>query len=197
MKLRAPFQPAPITMPMAAISSSAWTMANLFFAGLGIDAEFLAMLGEGFGQRGRGRDRIPGADRGPAIDRAQPCRIVAAQEDAIAHRIAAFDLELAFSGQVLARIAVAQLDGLHVEADQLVLALELLLDQLLDHAGLEAEQCRQRPQIDHILEDTARDVFARRGYVATRRNTVEMNGEWLGNTTMEKRLPPARKGPLQ
>src|SRR5687768_9770468 len=28
---RAPFQPAPVTMPMEAISSSAWMMANLFF----------------------------------------------------------------------------------------------------------------------------------------------------------------------
>ncbi len=31
VKARAPFQPAPITMPIEAISSSAWTMANLFF----------------------------------------------------------------------------------------------------------------------------------------------------------------------
>ena len=31
VKARAPFQPAPITMPMEASSSSAWTMANLFF----------------------------------------------------------------------------------------------------------------------------------------------------------------------
>ena len=31
MKARAPFQPAPITVPMAEISSSACTMANLFF----------------------------------------------------------------------------------------------------------------------------------------------------------------------
>ena len=31
VKARAPFQPAPITMPIEASSSSAWTMANLFF----------------------------------------------------------------------------------------------------------------------------------------------------------------------
>src|SRR3954471_17615738 len=28
---RAPFQPAPVTMPIEAISSSAWMIANLFF----------------------------------------------------------------------------------------------------------------------------------------------------------------------
>jgi putative acetyltransferase len=40
--------------------------------------------------------------------------------------------------------------------------------------------------------DSARDFFARRGYVAQRRNTVAREGEWLANTTMEKRL--AREG---
>ncbi len=45
--------------------------------------------------------------------------------------------------------------------------------------------------------DTARDFFAHRGYVAQRRNTVEVNGEWLGNTSMEKVLTPVQRGPLQ
>jgi len=45
--------------------------------------------------------------------------------------------------------------------------------------------------------DTARDFFTHRGYTAIRRNTVEVNGQWLGNTSMEKALTPVRKGPLQ
>jgi putative acetyltransferase len=36
--------------------------------------------------------------------------------------------------------------------------------------------------------DTARGFFERRGYVPQRRNTVSLHGEWLANTTMEKRL---------
>jgi putative acetyltransferase len=36
--------------------------------------------------------------------------------------------------------------------------------------------------------DTARSFFERRGYQAQRRNTVSLHGEWLANTTMEKRL---------
>jgi len=36
--------------------------------------------------------------------------------------------------------------------------------------------------------DAARDFFAKRGYVAQSRNTVECAGEWLGNTTMTKAL---------
>lgn len=36
--------------------------------------------------------------------------------------------------------------------------------------------------------DAARDFFARRGYIATSRNTAAVAGEWLGNTTMTKEL---------
>jgi putative acetyltransferase len=36
--------------------------------------------------------------------------------------------------------------------------------------------------------DNAQDFFRKRGYVATQRNTVTVNGEWLANTTMQKTL---------
>jgi len=36
--------------------------------------------------------------------------------------------------------------------------------------------------------DNAQPFFAKRGYVATQRNTVTINGEWLANTTMQKML---------
>jgi putative acetyltransferase len=36
--------------------------------------------------------------------------------------------------------------------------------------------------------DNATEFFARRGYVAMRRNTVSVGGEWLANTTMQKTL---------
>ena len=36
--------------------------------------------------------------------------------------------------------------------------------------------------------DTARDFFAKKGYVAQQRNTRSQGGEWLVNTTMEKTL---------
>jgi putative acetyltransferase len=36
--------------------------------------------------------------------------------------------------------------------------------------------------------DTARDFFARRGFEPRHRQTVQLGGEWLGNTRMEKRL---------
>jgi putative acetyltransferase len=36
--------------------------------------------------------------------------------------------------------------------------------------------------------DNAQGFFLKRGYIATRRNTVSVNGEWLANTTMQKTL---------
>jgi putative acetyltransferase len=45
--------------------------------------------------------------------------------------------------------------------------------------------------------DNAEGFFLKRGYVATRRNTVTVNGEWLANTTMQKSLTSDTKGPTQ
>ena len=39
--------------------------------------------------------------------------------------------------------------------------------------------------------DTARAFFEKRGYTPKQRNVVPLEGEWLANTTLEKRLEPA------
>ena len=39
--------------------------------------------------------------------------------------------------------------------------------------------------------DTAKTFFEHRGFKAQQRNVVPLNGQWLANTTMEKRLEPA------
>jgi putative acetyltransferase len=38
------------------------------------------------------------------------------------------------------------------------------------------------------VSDTAQDFFKKRGFSATQRNTVQVGGEWLADTTMEKKL---------
>jgi putative acetyltransferase len=38
--------------------------------------------------------------------------------------------------------------------------------------------------------DTAKPLFEARGYQAMHRNTIEIDGEYLGNTRMTKALPP-------
>ena len=42
--------------------------------------------------------------------------------------------------------------------------------------------------------DTALPFFTGRGYEPVQRNTVTLNGEWLANTTMEKKLGEPAKG---
>jgi putative acetyltransferase len=38
------------------------------------------------------------------------------------------------------------------------------------------------------VSDSAQEFFRRRGFVAQQRNSVRCGGEWLANTTMEKKL---------
>jgi putative acetyltransferase len=40
--------------------------------------------------------------------------------------------------------------------------------------------------------DTAKPFFDRRGYVAQQRNAIAVGSEWLGNVSMQKKLPAAR-----
>jgi len=42
--------------------------------------------------------------------------------------------------------------------------------------------------------DNALELFRKRGYVAKRRNSVTVNGEWLANTTMQKTLSETAPG---
>jgi len=49
---------------------------------------------------------------------------------------------------------------------------------------------RGTPRLVVEASDSARDFFLGRGYVAQQRNSVSRQGEWLANTTMEKRLAP-------
>jgi len=38
------------------------------------------------------------------------------------------------------------------------------------------------------VSDAAQDFFTKRGFTARQRNTMQIGGEWLANTTMEKQL---------
>jgi putative acetyltransferase len=41
------------------------------------------------------------------------------------------------------------------------------------------------------VSDSAQDFFKKRGFTATQRNTIQLGGEWLANTTMEKKTGKA------
>jgi putative acetyltransferase len=56
---------------------------------------------------------------------------------------------------------------------------------------------RGAKQLTGEVSDTARTSFEKQGFVAQRRNLVQLDGEWLANTTMIKSLAadPARPSP--
>ena len=58
-----------------------------------------------------------------------------------------------------------------------------LLDALEKLAG-----ARGAEKLTVDASDNAQEFFRKRGYIATQRNTVTVNGEWLANTTMQKNL---------
>ncbi|MGC2223504.1 MAG: GNAT family N-acetyltransferase [Methylocella sp.] len=79
-----------------------------------------------------------------------------------------------------------------------------LIDQLYVHpavarTGVASALCdaieklaaaRGVPTLVTDASDTARPLFEARGYQAVHRNTVEIDGQWLGNTRMTKTLAP-------
>jgi putative acetyltransferase len=62
----------------------------------------------------------------------------------------------------------------------------MLVDALERLAG-----ARGAKRLAADVSDTAEPFFKKRGFTATQRNTVQVGGEWLANTTMEKRLKGA------
>ncbi len=65
-----------------------------------------------------------------------------------------------------------------------------LIDALEKLAG-----ARGGKKLTADVSDNAGEFFQKRGYRATQRNSVPLNGEWLSNTTMEKSLVPAALRP--
>ena len=47
---------------------------------------------------------------------------------------------------------------------------------------------RGAPRLIAHVSDTAEAFFKKRGFVAQQRNTIRFHGEWLANTTIEKKL---------
>ena len=122
-----------------------------------------AMPLECFGDRGGRRDRIPGAHRRAAIDRAERDRAVALDEDAVADGVRLLHPQADRMLEVHHHVVAAEVQRVHVRLDQRVLGAELLGNQLLDHADVHVEQRRERAHIDDVLEQLALariDVFA-------------------------------------
>jgi putative acetyltransferase len=59
----------------------------------------------------------------------------------------------------------------------------MLVDALEKLAG-----ARGAKRLTAEVSDAAQDFFKKRGFTARQRNTMQIGGEWLANTTMEKQL---------
>ena len=104
------------------------------------------MAGEGIRERRGWRDRIPGADGGAAIDGAERSRAVAFDEDAVADLVGLLDAKPDRAFQVLQRLVAAEMQRMDVGGEQLLLALVLLADQLLDQLHVHVEQRASAPR---------------------------------------------------
>ena len=149
---------------------------ELVGAGRLVDAELAAVLLERFGERRARRDRVPGADRGAAVDAAERRGGVAFDEDAVADRVAALDLQAEGVVEVLVAVMQAHHEGIEVGLEQLGLALVLLAEQRRDDLGLDAEHRRQHADIDDVLEQLAlARVGVARGAQVGERNAEDMD----------------------
>ena len=81
VKARAPAHPAPRTMPIEAISSSAWMIGDGPLSVPGSTRCSLAEVDERLAEGGRRRDRVPAADRGAAEEAAEGGRRVPLDDD--------------------------------------------------------------------------------------------------------------------
>jgi putative acetyltransferase len=54
---------------------------------------------------------------------------------------------------------------------------------------------RGMKRLTAVASDTALGFYEHRGFVPVQRNTIQCNGEWLANTTVEKKLAEAKAAP--
>ena len=122
---------------------------------LRVAAVLPAERGERFHQRRRRRDRIPGADRRAGVDAAEPGGGVAVDQDGVLRLVHRLEPDRQRTGEVLARVVVAEVDRLPVRVHERRLARVLLGQQRPDDLGVHAEQRRERAGIRDVLHQDA------------------------------------------
>ncbi len=113
------------------------------------------MAGERLGKRGRRRDRIPGADRRSAVDGAERGGRVSFDEDAVANRVGMSQPQPDRAIEVHHHPVAPEMQRVLVGVEQLLFALVLLGDELLDFRNVHVDERGQRPDIDDVLEQLA------------------------------------------
>ena len=120
-----------------------------------IEAVARAQAFERLGDRRRGRDRIPGAHRRSAVDRAERRGVISLDENAVAGRLAAPDANAERAGEARHRFVMADPQRPMVGLDQLVLALEPFRRQRLHDGEVDIEERGERADIDDVAVELA------------------------------------------
>jgi putative acetyltransferase len=133
-----------------------------------------------------GVEELTGDDYGPAQQVAWAA--AADDKDAFAARLAgALTLVATAQGAPVgfaSLVGAEQIDMLYVHPASTGQGVAALLVDALEK--LAAGRGAKRLKAD--ASDTALGFFEHRGFTALQRNTVHRNGEWLANTTVEKKL---------
>ena len=157
VKARAPFHMAPITMPIAASSSSAWMKAKFLRPRLRIDPQLRspnilnASMSEVDGVIGYQAATVAPANTQPSAAAVLPSIMMLPA-------VWSSCCTCSGSGQVkfALRIVVAELDRLHVALDQLRLLGVGLGQQLADARQVQIEERGEHPGIADVLHQDAR-----------------------------------------
>jgi len=133
-----------------------------------------------------GVEELTGDDYGPAQQAAWAA--AADDRDAFAARLAgALTLVATAQGAPVgfaSLVGTEEIDMLYVDPAATGQGVAALLVDALEK--LAAGRGAKRLKAD--ASDTALGFFEHRGFTALQRNTVHRNGEWLANTTVEKKL---------
>ena len=110
---------------------------------------------ERFHQGRRRRDRIPRADRRAGVDAAEPRGGVAVDEDRVLRLVHRLEPDRQRTGEVLARVVVAEVDGLPVRVHERRLARVFLGQERADDLGVHVEERGERAGIGDVLHQDA------------------------------------------
>ena len=168
---RAPAQPAPSTMPMAASSSSACTTAKVALPS-GVTRSFfsrsvVASTTEVEGVIGYHATTVTPAKTAPMPQAALPSMMILP-----AVCIHPLDEERVLLGQIRLGIVEARLDGAEVQIEDLLLLGELAQQAALHHAQIDGQHLGDDAHVDHVLDQLAQLGLGTDGG----RDLVEGNG---------------------
>ena len=143
-------------MPIAASSSSAWMIANLFLLGLRVAPVLLAEALEGVHQRRRRRDRIPRADRGAGVHAAERRRRCCRRSGCCpSSRPSSRAGSAAGTRSAPSRSRSRASMAFMFESTSAGFLRELLVEQRPDHLDVDVEQRRQRAGVGDVLHQDA------------------------------------------